>query len=253
MKRIGVSSPEFCSYPFEDVLEGVSKHFSHWEIVSEGDHYLPLIATSLESLMGSYPMTYSVHAPFNDINIASLNESVREMSVIELIKIMNIASELGIDTVTIHPGLYSIVVSGFEERSIANAKRSLRTLGRMAEDCGVHLCVENMPGFKFFLGHTAEELAELVDGTSLSVCFDIGHANTTGQLDAIPGTLDGRIRNVHIHDNEGQKDQHLTIGDGNIDMGACIRNLSKYGGKYVIESKSLESAVESQDRLNRLL
>ena len=58
---------------------------------------------------------------------------------------------------------------------------------------------------------------------------------------------------MHIHDNEGEKDQHLTIGDGNIDMGACIKNLSKYGGKYIIESKSLESAVESQDRLNRLL
>ena len=253
MKRIGVSSPEFCSYPFEDVLEGVSKHFSHWEIVSEGDHYLPLIATSLESLMGSYPMTYSVHAPFNDINIASLNESVREMSVIELIKIMNIASELGIDTVTIHPGLYSIVVSGFEERSIANAKRSLRTLGRMAEDCGVHLCVENMPGFKFFLGQTAEQLSELLDGTNLPVCLDIGHANTTGQLNEIIDVLGNRIMNVHIHDNDGKQDQHLTIGDGNIDFEDCLKRLSGYGGRYIIECKNLESGAESQNRLTRLL
>ena len=98
MSRIGVSSTSFCSYPYEDVLEGASKLFTHWEIVSEGEHYLPAIATSLESLMGSYDMTFSVHAPFADINIASLNESVRETSVIELIKIMNISAELGIDT-----------------------------------------------------------------------------------------------------------------------------------------------------------
>ena len=169
MRKIGISSPEFCRYPFEDVLEGVSKIFGHWEIVSEGDHYLPIIGTSLESLMRSYDLTFSVHAPFNDINIASLNESVREMSVIELIKIMNMCAELDIKTVTIHPGLYSMVVSGFEERSVANAKRSLRTLDRMAQECGVHLCVENMPGFKFFLGHTAEEMETLLEGTELQM------------------------------------------------------------------------------------
>lgn len=251
--RIGVSSPEFCRYPFEDVLEGVSKMFSHWEIVSEADHYLGAIATSLESLKDSYNLTYSLHAPFNDINISSLNESVRETSVIELIKIMNISAELDITTVTIHPGLYSMVVSGFEERSIANAKRSLRTLDRMAQECGVKLCVENMPGFKFFLGHTAEQMAELVEGTSLPICFDIGHANTTDQIDEITDVLGSRIRNVHIHDNNGEQDQHLTIGDGTVDFDNCLRRLSNYGGRYVIECKSLESATESQDRLIRLL
>lgn len=253
MNRIGVSSPSFCAYPYEDVLEGISKMFSHWEIVSEADHYLPGIAVSLESLMGSYNMTYSIHAPFNDVNIASLNESFRETSVIELIKVMNIAAELDIKTITIHPGMYSMVVSGLEERSIMAAKRSLRTLDRMAQECGVRLCVENMPGFKFFLGQTAEQLSELLDGTNLPVCLDIGHANTTGQLNEIIDVLGNRIMNVHIHDNDGKQDQHLTIGDGNIDFEDCLKRLSGYGGRYIIECKNLESGAESQNRLTRLL
>ena len=253
MNRIGVSSPSFCAYPYEDVLEGISKMFSHWEIVSEADHYLPGIAVSLESLMGSYNMTYSIHAPFNDVNIASLNESFRETSVIELIKVMNIAAELDIKTITIHPGMYSMVVSGLEERSIMAAKRSLRTLDRMAQECGVRLCVENMPGFKFFLGQTAEQLSELLDGTNLPVCLDVGHANTTGQLNEIIDVLGNRIMNVHIHDNDGKQDQHLTIGDGNIDFEDCLKRLSGYGGRYIIECKNLESGAESQNRLTRLL
>ena len=253
MNRIGVSSPSFCAYPYEDVLEGISKMFSHWEIVSEADHYLPGIAVSLESLMGSYNMTYSIHAPFNDVNIASLNESFRETSVIELIKVMNIAAELDIKTITIHPGMYSMVVSGLEERSIMAAKRSLRTLDRMAQECGVRLCVENMPGFKFFLGQTAEQLSELLDGTNLPVCLDVGHANTTGQLNEIIDVLGNRIMNVHIHDNDGKQDQHLTIGDGNIDFEDCLKSLSGYGGRYIIECKNLESGAESQNRLTRLL
>ena len=253
MKRIGVSSPSFCTYPYEDVLEGISKIFSHWEIVSEADHYLPMIGLSLESMMKSYDLTYSIHAPFNDINIASLNESVREMSVIELIKIMNMASELDIKTVTIHPGLYSLVVSGLEERSVMAAKRSLRTLDRMAQECGVRLCVENMPGFKFFLGQTADQMSELLEGTNLPICLDIGHANTTGQLNEIIDTLGNRIMNVHIHDNDGKQDQHLTIGEGTVDFDDCLKRLSSYGGRYIIECKTLESGSESQDRLSRLL
>ena len=247
--KIGVSSTTFCSYPFEDVLEGVAKCFNHWEIVSEGDHYLPAIATSFESLKDSYKLTYSVHAPFNDINIASLNESVREMSVIELIKIMNLAAELNVKTVTFHPGLYSMVVNGFREKSIANAKRSLRTIDRMAQDCGVRMCMENLPGFPFFLGHTAAEMQELLEGTELPVCIDLGHANTTNQMDEIIEAMDGRVMNIHIHDNNGQQDQHLTVGDGNIDFKHVLSKLSGYGGRYVIESKSFESAVDSQDRL----
>jgi len=253
VKRIGVSSPSFCTYPYEDVLEGISKIFSHWEIVSEADHYLPMIGLSLESMMKSYDLTYSIHAPFNDINIASLNESVREMSVIELIKIMNMASELDIKTVTIHPGLYSMVVSGLEERSVMAAKRSLRTLDRMAQECGVRLCVENMPGFRFFLGQTAKQMSELLDGTNLPICLDIGHANTTGQLNEIIDTLGNRIMNVHIHDNDGKQDQHLTIGEGTVDFDDCLKRLSSYGGRYIIECKTLESGSESQDRLSRLL
>ena len=136
-----------------------------------------------------------------------------------------------------------------EEKSIANAKRSLRTIDRMAQECGVRMCMENLPGFPFFLGHTAEELNYLLEGTNLPVCFDIGHANTTNQLDEIIEATEGRVMNIHIHDNNGQQDQHLTVGDGNIDFKHVLKKLSGYGGRYVIESKSFESAVDSQDRL----
>lgn len=250
--KIGVSSPEFCSHPFEKVLEDVSKRFDHWEIVSEGEHQLPNVAVMFESLKDSYNLTYSIHAPFNDVNIASLNESFRETSVIELIKIMNIASELNVGTITFHPGMYSMVVPGLEKKSVENARRSLRTIERMSEDCGVRMCLENMPGFKFFLGQTPEELNYLLEGTNLPVCLDIGHAHTVNRLDEFIDSVKDRIGNVHIHDNNGSQDQHLTIGQGSVDFDKCLRGLSGYGGRYVIESKGMESAVTSKEVLTNL-
>lgn len=250
--KIGASSTGFCSYSFEDVLDGMSKLFDHWEIVSEGNHHLPEIATTFESLKDSYDLTYSIHAPFSDVNIASLNESIRETSVIELIRTINIAAELNIKTVTFHPGLYSFVVKGFEEKSIANAKKSLRTIDRMAQECGVRMCLENMPSMPVALGHTVEEMNRLLEGTNLPVCIDLGHAFTCNQLDEMVEAFEGRVFNIHIHDNDGSMDQHLTIGEGKIDFESILPRLGSYSGRYIIESKSLESATDSRDRLMEL-
>ena len=72
-------------------------------------------------------------------------------------------------------------------------------------------------------------------------------------MDAMIETFGDRIVNVHIHDNMGVKDDHMTIGAGQIDFRSVIRKLRSYKGRYIIESKSLESAVESQEVLKRLL
>ena len=38
--RIGVSSTDFSSYRFDDVLPQVARFFDHWEIFSEAEHHL---------------------------------------------------------------------------------------------------------------------------------------------------------------------------------------------------------------------
>lgn len=250
---IGVSSPTFSSYPVEDVLPGLAKFFNHWEIVSEAEHQLPLIAPRLAMLMDSYDMSFSIHAPFCDINIASLNERIRESSVMEIINMVEYAVNMNIRTITFHPGLYSMAVPDMEERSIMSAKRSIRMLDRISEEYGVNMALENMPSMPFMLGHTAQEMSELIEGTGMPICFDIGHANTVGQIDEIIDALGDRIINVHVHDNDGTADKHMTVGDGNIDFAAVLGKLRRYTGNYIIESRSLESAVESLDRLSAIL
>ena len=130
-----------------------------------------------------------------------------------------------------------------------NAKRSIRMLDRISEEYGVNMALENMPSMPFMLAHTADEMFELLDGTNMPICFDIGHANTVGQVDEIIERFGDRIINVHIHDNDGTADQHMTIGDGNINFETILKKLRRYMGNYIIESRTLESAVESLDRL----
>ena len=146
-----------------------------------------------------------------------------------------------------------MAVPYMEEKAMEKAKRSLSSIDRIASEYGVRIAVENMPSFPFMLGQTAEELNELIGTTNLGFCLDIGHANTTGQLDELIKQFRDRLINIHIHDNRGEHDEHLTLGEGNIDFKGVISKLNGYSGNYVIESKSFPSAVESQDYLRPLL
>ncbi len=249
---IGISSPEFSAYQFEEVIEEVSKEFEHWEIVAEAEHYLKSISARFAMIAPSYNMSYSIHTPISDINIASLNERIREDSVIEIMSNMEHAVGMNINMLTIHPGMYSMSVPYMEEKSIEKAKKSLGAIDRIADQYGVTIALENMPSFPFMLGQTADEMQELLDGTNLSMCFDIGHANTTNQIQQIISKFRDRIVNVHIHDNNGEMDEHLTLGEGNIDFKSVISDLKGYAGNYIIESKSFPSGVESQGYLKGL-
>ena len=222
---IGVSSTEFSAYLFEEVIQEVSKVFDHWEIFAEAEHRLPSVESRFRDLMQSYDLLYSIHAPISDINLGSLNERIREDSVIEILTTAESAANLGIDLMTVHPGLTSMAVPYMEEKAIEKAKRSLSSIDRISAEYGVRIAVENMPAFPFMLGRTAEEMNELIGTTNLGFCLDIGHANTTDQIDELIKAFRDRLVNVHIHDNHGENDEHLTLGEGSIDFKRIISSL----------------------------
>jgi sugar phosphate isomerase/epimerase len=250
---IGVSCPGFCAADPEETWEAVSKHFGHWEIFSEARHSVDLWSERFLEARGGYDMTYSVHAPICDVNIASLSDRLREAAILEMFVAMDHAAAMGARTVTVHPGLRSFAVEGVEARSAELARLSLKTISRAAAQYGVAVAVENMPQVPVMLGRTPEELGALVDGTDVGICFDIGHANTAGCIDGFLDAFGDRIANVHIHDNDGDRDAHLAIGEGSIDFAKALSRLKGYSGDYIIESRSLESAIRSKAALEKLL
>ena len=144
---IGMSCTQFGTEDPEKVMEMVSKDFELWEIFSEAENDVAKFSSRFNEIKGSYRMRYSIHAPICDINIASLNERIREASVEEMLKTMDHASRMDIKTITIHPGLYSMVLHDVRDRSIELSKCSLKTIEKASEEYGVTAAVENMPSF----------------------------------------------------------------------------------------------------------
>lgn len=250
---IGISCTQFSRDPFSRWIGPISEKFLLWELFSEAEMNVAVDTDAIRDLLSSYDLSYSLHTPICDMNVAALTERLRESSIEVLRDNARAANILGIEMLTVHPGLSSMVVKGTEQKALERAKVSMRELEKISSEYGVTMAIENMPNVPFFLGRTASQLAEIIDGTDLKVCYDIGHANTMGENDSMVELLGDRIVNIHIHDNHGERDEHNTIGDGTVDFERVIESLRGYTRNYVIESRSFESAVESQERLKRLL
>ncbi len=89
---------------------------------------------------------------------------------------------------------------------------SLEHLKVSAKERGVQLLLENVPNE---LG-TPERLVEFLQYSRLNVkiCFDTGHAHMTQGLHRAFETLRPYIASTHVHDNRGEKDDHLMPFDG---------------------------------------
>ena len=94
--------------------------------------------------------------------------------------------------------------------------RFFTPLRELAGRLGIALCIENMTGKPYathpseaVYGSTAADILELAERLDTMVCWDFGHANITGLCQSVElEKLRGKVRCLHIHDNDGVNDSH---------------------------------------------
>ena len=221
--------------------------FSGWEIVADGNYRLdsPENVRRIDEAISSTHLAITVHAPYADLNLSTLNYPIWRESVRQVCTCIEQASAWT-DRVTIHPGYLSPVGKIMPQRAWDQQKQALREIGRVAADHGSLACLENMIGIREFLCRDPGELFGMTEGIEgIGVTIDIGHANTVGLVKEFLPHL-GKASHMHIHDNCGQHDEHLAIGEGTIDwtaVGSAI--VSRYKGILVVEGRSLEEGKKS--------
>jgi len=234
---IGVSTLCMLDHPLESVLETVLPIFDHVEIICEGNH------ADLH-IVESYSCTLSLHAPFSDLNTASLNRTILKESLRQITECLHLANTHGVRNVCIHPGHLSPLAIHFPEKTHEVHLQSLKTLVSVAEDTGVILGLENMPLVPILMGRTPGECSlffNSIESDNLKMTFDMGHANTTGDVWQFLA-LKEYMTVVHLHDNEGDSDSHLAMGDGTTDfnMLPCLTH-----NQLVIEVNTYDHALKS--------
>ena len=221
--------------------------YSGREILGDGNYNLddPACFKRIEEVIASTKLGITVHAPFGDLNLATLNDPIWHESIRQVCTCIEHASKIT-DRVTIHPGYLSPVGKLMPQKAWELQKEALRQIGKYAADRGVLACLENMIGVKEFLCRLPDELIGMTEGIEgIGMTFDFGHANTMGMVnDFLPRV--SKASHIHIHDNNGLSDQHLALGDGTIDWAKVGNAIARdYSGVVVVEGRSIEEAKKS--------
>jgi sugar phosphate isomerase/epimerase len=227
--------------------------YAGWEISADGNYRLDIAenVARIREVLASTTLDVSVHAPYSDLNLASLNYPIYRESIRQLSRCVEAAAEFT-ERVTIHPGYMSPAAKLVPQQVWDLHKSALAEIGATAQDAGVLVTLENMPDIPNFLCRQPDELFGMVDGIEgVGITLDVGHAHTMGMVDAFLLRIDD-VDHVHIHDNDGTSDAHLALGDGTIDwerVGSSIA--ASYRGICVVEGRNLPEAEKSLEAFRR--
>ncbi len=147
--------------------------------------------------------------------------------------------------VVVHPGLIPFLAREMPEEVYKVSDNSIKEIGDYSQDSGVNTTIENMPAFETMIYQDMNRLNETLVEFDMGMTFDIGHAHHSGI--SPDETYFDSIKHIHAHDNMGDEDSHLALGEGNIQLKDIITTFEnkKYDGIYMIEVNNKDSIKKS--------
>lgn len=244
--KIGFSTLALFMSSMEQFLETASKDdFQLMEMLCEGPYWPRNMLTMNENefeVFDSYDIDVFLHAPTIDLNPASLNPGIREETLIQLNETVDFASKIGAKAITTHPGMIHRLEDRIRNLGMMYSIETLQKANEYAEEIGIIFSVENMPNRYAYFCNTAFEHEFFVDECGSHATVDTGHANTCNDTESFFKIK--KTAYYHLNDNDGQKDQHVALGEGTFDL-----SLLNGVDKGIIELNNYEKILKSRDLL----
>jgi len=220
------------------------------ELDELADHRLVAVARVIAA-SGRRP---TVHAPFFDLSPGAMEPLVRDVTRKRLTQSLHAAHQLGAHLMVVHPGYDRWRYPKLAGTWASNAVETFVPLLELAARYDCRLALENI------YEATPDTLLALVEGVSspwLGYCFDIGHWRLfgTSSMGDWLAALAPRLMHLHLHDNHGQSDEHLPVGEGGIDFAPLMHALAslKHRPSITLEAHDPGELHRSLKNLNLLL
>jgi sugar phosphate isomerase/epimerase len=255
--KVGVSMLYCLGEPFNRMVKRLgSMNTKYIEILDDGTHDLDKKRIALlREAAKSYNLTYSLHAPFADINIASPVKPLLNASLKRLTQSLANANAIDAKMWVFHPGQRTGIGQFYPGADFKQMCQSIQRLYTQAEEYGINIALENLPAKYWFLMNTPEEFQKMYKETNLpiGITMDLGHANLEGQIQPFFNQLADKIVHIHASNNDGSDDQHFGVEDGNIDYVWFAETLKKIGYDKSVIVESMHKVPESIQKLKQLL
>lgn len=236
--------------PFDDGVAWAAREgFDFVELLLDGPYARERIADrrdSMRSALIDRNVDIVVHLPFA-VDPGSPFGPVREGAVSELTAGMDLATDLGAETVVFHPSSDAWELGWTESECREFVHESLDELIPAAHDRGLTPCVENVISSYYDATTFSELLARYPEA---SMTFDTSHALLAGldETDVVEFCHEhaARIEHLHLVDTRGGDDEHLPVGMGRIDFETIFAGLADVGWA---STATLEVGTEDYDSI----
>lgn len=197
-----------------------------------------------------YGIYYTIHLDEN-LNVCDFNRAVSKAYLDTVKRTIDVAKELHVPVLNMHmnEGVYFTLpdqkiylFDKYNTYYMSDIKAFKELCKEAIGDADIKISIENTNGYKEY-EKTAIEC--LLQSETFTLTWDIGHSHAARNVDE-PFILKhaDRLAHFHIHDAVCDKN-HLTLGNGNIDLEKRLELAEKYNCRCVIETKTIEALRES--------
>ncbi|MBI3670634.1 MAG: sugar phosphate isomerase/epimerase [Acidobacteria bacterium] len=197
------------------------------------DYRAPQEVRELADWLAGHNLTlHSVHAPTDressaaresgvPLSISDTERGRRQEAVDEIKRVLDLAEVIPFPFLVQH---IASVREPMDPRKWDAAFSSLEHLMLFAKQRKVTIALENTPSEMA----SPANLRQFIHETRLQhlrLCFDTGHAHMEDGVAASFETMRELVVTTHVHDNRGEKDEHLLPYEGTIDWKAALKAL----------------------------
>ena len=185
----------------------------------------------------------TVHGPFFDLSPGALDRRILEVTRDRFHQALDTAVLFAPEHMVFHANYDDRQRWAYREEWLRISLETWRPLAGRAGELGIRLVLEN----------THEECPEEIEpllaalaSEGVGFCFDAGHASAFGRAGLLDWleVLGPYLSALHLHDNHGDRDEHLAIGQGSIDFRSLFLRLADRGLRPKVVT--LEPHQESQ-------
>jgi len=252
------------NFPIKPVLDELKRisdlGFDYFELTLDPPcaHYASILEMENEIIRALKQQSMDVicHLP-TFVYTADLCPGIRDISLKEMIHSLKTAARIGAKKAVLHPSFISGLGPFVMETATAYAHESLGVIVKEATRLNINICFENMyPRYHSFFD-VSQFKTVFQEFPSLKMCLDTGHGNIDDpdntKLFEFVQEIPDRIGHVHVSDNWGKTDDHLGVGQGNINFEKFIAQLNHAGYDDTITleifSEDTRDLLDSRDKI----
>ena len=203
-------------------------------------------------------VSFGLHT-LSAVNVAEFSPFLSEAVDAYLKAYIDVAPKLGAEYIVVHAGYH---FTADREKRMEVGRERLERMASYAQQRGALLLLENLnkepeDAEVHYLAHTVEEWKyyfDHIDSPALGLSFTANHAHLVpdgvdGFIDALPMSRVAEVRLADCFRNG--KEEHLMVGDGDLDFGAMFASLEAKGfrGNYVNAFVSLEAMLKGRQMM----